>query len=219
MTIHKEGFKIIIIVIICLIVLNSAILWLTSLSLSIIAGIILLSLLFLVFILRFFRKPSRKTDHSEGFVYAAADGTIVAIEEVFEPEYFKDKRLLISIFMSVWNVHINWYPITGIIKYSKYHQGKYLLARHPKSSELNERTSIVIADNKGREILFRQIAGTVARRIVCYAIEGLKVKSGEETGFIKFGSRVDIFLPPGTQIKVTRGQKVTGGKTPLASLV
>ncbi len=216
--IHKEGNKIIITVLAILTVLNTIIILFTPLAFSIIVFILLSSLLFLLFLLRFFRKPIRKTDHSKANVYAPADGTIVAIDNVFEPEYFRDMRLQISIFMSVWNVHINWYPVSGKINYYKYHPGKYLIARHPKSSELNERTSIVISDDGKQEILTRQIAGFVARRVVSYAKEGVMVKSGEEMGFIKFGSRVDIFLPQGTEIKVVPGQKVTGCSTILAVL-
>lgn len=170
-------------------------------------------LLFLIF--RFFRIPSRGFREDLNSVLAPADGTVVNIETVTETEYFKGPATLISIFMSIYNVHINWYPISGEIKYFRYHPGNYLVARHPKSSELNERTTVVISD-QSHEILVRQIAGYVARRIVCYAEQGIKVKQAEELGFIKFGSRLDIYLPPGIQPLVVKGDKTTGGVTPLA---
>lgn len=216
--IHKEGIKIITIFTAVLIVVNL----LPSLFGCCFGvfnlALLIPSMLLLIFVLRFFRKPFRKTIHSPGIVYSPVDGTIVAIEEVEEPEYFKDKRLQVSVFMSVWNVHINWYPLSGIVKYIKYHPGKYLLARHPKSSELNERTSLVLQSTGNQEILLRQIAGYVARRVVFYSKEGQKVTSGHEMGFIKFGSRVDIFLPLGTEIKVKIGEKVKGCLSELAIL-
>lgn len=153
----------------------------------------------------------------ENLIFSPADGTVVNIKEVCEPEYFRDKRLLVSVFMSVWNVHINWYPLTGIVKYFRYHPGKYLVAWHPKSSELNERTSVVLLDSKEREILVRQIAGIVARRIVYYPEEGMNVQAGEEMGFIKFGSRLDVYLPLSAKILVKHKDKVKGKSTPLAA--
>lgn len=168
-----------------------------------------------IMVLRFFRIPKRKFLADEKAIIAPADGTIVAIENVKETEYFKDERKLVSIFMSVHNVHINWFPITGTVKYFKYHPGKYLLARHPKSSELNERTSVVIGNDE-REILVRQIAGYVARRIICYATPGKDFRQGDELGFIRFGSRVDIYLPTDTHVTVKPGDKTTGGVTIIA---
>jgi phosphatidylserine decarboxylase len=169
----------------------------------------------LIIIYRFFRDPKRQYVINQDAIIAPADGVIVAIEEVAETEYFNETRKVVSIFMSIHNVHINWFPISGTVKYFKYHPGKYLLARHPKSSELNERTSIVIGNDK-QEILVRQIAGYVARRIICYAGEGRKVKQSHELGFIRFGSRVDIFLPPETQLKLKIGDKTIGGVSEIA---
>jgi phosphatidylserine decarboxylase len=176
---------------------------------------IIASLLFWLFILRFFRDPKRGVPE-EGSVYAPADGRVVVVEETTESEYFKDERIQVSIFMSVWDVHINWYPASGSLSYYKYHPGKYLVARHPKSSTLNERNTVVIKTTRGTEILVRQIAGILARRIIPYAARGKSVKLGDEMGFIRFGSRVDIFLPAGTEILVKRGQKVRGLITALA---
>ena len=138
---------------------------------------------------------------------------MVVIEEVTENEYFHDKRIQVSIFMSVYNVHINRYPISGRVVYSRYHPGEYLVAWHPKSSELNERSSVVLKDSAGHEVLVRQIAGAVARRIVTYATDGSEVEQGKELGFIKFGSRVDLFLPPGTEVTVKIGEKVKGNRS------
>lgn len=216
--IHNEGFKIIAIIIGILLIINiivGSIMYLVTLITSI---ILIASILIIIFVLRFFRKPFRKFKHSSEKVYAPADGTIVAIEEINEPEYFMDKRLKVSIFMSVWNVHVNYYPVSGLVKYMKYHPGKYLLARHPKSSELNERTSLVIKNKTDHEILVRQIAGIVARRVVFYSKEGEKVKSGDEMGFIKFGSRVDIFLPLNSEVKVKIGEKVKACVSEIAIL-
>jgi len=174
---------------------------------------------FLLFMaLNFFRNPKRRIIENEFICLSPADGEIVVIEETIENEYFKDKRLQVSIFMSVWNVHLNRYPVTGIVKYAKYHKGKYLLARNPKSSLENERTTTVIEDHKGREILFRQIAGIVARRIFYKPEVGFRIKQGDEMGFIRFGSRVDIFFPLGTKVKVKIGEKVQGGLSIIADL-
>ncbi|MFO7638061.1 MAG: phosphatidylserine decarboxylase family protein [bacterium] len=185
-------------------------------SCSVISVILIASLLIFVFILRFFRKPSRIFRPDNNTVFSPADGTIVAIEEVYEPEYFRDKRLLVSVFMSVWNVHINWYPVTGKVKYFRYHPGKYLLARHPKSSELNERTSLVLETGNNHEVMVRQIAGIVARKIVFYPEEGQLAQSGDEMGFIKFGSRVDVYLPLSSKVVVNLNDKVKGKLSPLA---
>ncbi len=176
-----------------------------------------LSVLVLIIILQFFRHPNRKIALNNNNILSPADGKIVVIEEVEETEYFKDKRIQISVFMSPVNVHVNRTPIGGIIKYVKYHPGLYLVAWHPKSSTENERTSIVIEHTNGKSILMRQIAGALARRIVYYCKEGINTQQGEEFGFIKFGSRVDVFVPVGTKINVTLNQKVKGGLTSLAS--
>lgn len=164
----------------------------------------------------FFRVPKRGSQHDETDVIAPADGKVVAIEEVHEPEYFKDKRIQVSIFMSPLNVHVNWYPVTGTTSYYKYHPGKYLVAWHPKSSTENERSTVVVRHPKHGEVLFRQIAGALARRICTYSREGLSAQQGQEFGFIKFGSRVDVFLPLSAKVQVSIGQKVQGTSTVIA---
>lgn len=170
-----------------------------------------------IFVLRFFRLPKRKITYTKGDVLSPADGKVVTIEKVFESEFLNKEAIQISIFMSVWNVHINWFPVKGVMKKFIYHPGKFLLARHPKSSTLNERTSVLVESETGSEIVVRQIAGIVARRIVNYVqAENTPVKGGQEMGFIKFGSRVDVFLPIDTKIKVVLGQKVVGQQTLIA---
>jgi len=218
MAIHKEGYKILAIGFIVLLVLNiiSGIIWSDNSLLRWTFGI--LSLLLYVFILFFFRLPARNLDPDPGLIYAPADGKVVVIEETVETEYFKDTRLQISIFMSPFNMHSNRYPVSGNIKYVNYHPGHYMVAWHPKSSELNERSSIVIETENGTEILIRQIAGAVARRIVTYAKKDQKVTQGDELGFIKFGSRVDIFLPLGTEIEVPILQQVKANKSIIAKI-
>jgi len=173
---------------------------------------------FLILILQFFRNPVRKADNSDKHILAPVDGKVVVIEEVFEPEYFKDKRLMVSIFMSPINVHVTRYALNGIVKYSKYHPGKYLVAWHPKASEENERTTVVIDNRVYGEVLYRQIAGALARRIVNYAQEGMRVVQGQDAGFIKFGSRVDLYFPIGTPIEVNLGDKAIGNKTIISKL-
>ena len=176
----------------------------------------IISLLQLVLVLQFFRNPKRETIINKNHLIAPVDGKVVIIKKVHEKEYFKDDRLQISIFMSPLNVHVTRYTMSGIIKFSKYHPGKYLVAWHPKSSELNERTSIVIENETFGEILYRQVAGAVARRIINYAEEGLKVIQGDDAGFIKFGSRVDLFLPLDTKIDINLNDKVKGGVQKIA---
>jgi phosphatidylserine decarboxylase len=172
----------------------------------------------IVTVLQFFRNPSRIFTSHESAVISPADGKVVVIEEVMETEYFKDKRIQVSVFMSPINVHINRYPIAGKVSYMKYHPGLYLVAWHPKSSTENERTTVVVKHKSGTEVLFRQIAGALARRIVFYCKEGDEAKQAGEMGFIKFGSRVDILLPVGTRIDVKLGDKVTGGISILGHL-
>ncbi|KIX20020.1 phosphatidylserine decarboxylase [Flavobacterium sp. 316] len=209
---HKEGAKIILItltLVVGIIFLSDAFIsinWLRN-------AIIILSLVFLILILQFFRNPKRETDNSDNHILAPVDGKVVVIEEVFEPEYFKDKRLMVSIFMSPINVHVTRYALNGIVKYSKYHPGKYLVAWHPKASEENERTTVVINNRVYGEVMYRQIAGALARRIINYAEEGMRVVQGKDAGFIKFGSRVDIYLPLGTEVNVKLGEKAIGAKT------
>ncbi len=179
--------------------------------------IVFISVFAILFIwtLYFFRFPKREANRGD-HVLSSADGTIVAVEEVYEPEYFKEKRLQISVFMSGFDVHVNWYPFDGTIRYTKYHEGKYLLARHPKSSEQNERSSIVLGKEEGKDVLIRQVAGIMARRIVFYSEVNQQVKQGEEIGMIRFGSRVDFFLPLGTKPAVVIGQKVRAKRTVVA---
>jgi phosphatidylserine decarboxylase len=177
----------------------------------------IVTFLFLIIILQFFRNPKRNFIKNENQILSPVDGKVVVIEEVFEGEYFKDKRLQVSIFMSPINVHVTRYGLSGIVKFSKYHPGKFLVAWHPKASEENERTTIVIENKTFGEVLYRQIAGALARRIVNYAEEGMQVIQGEDAGFIKFGSRVDLFLPLGTPINVVLNQKAIGGKTIIAT--
>ena len=174
------------------------------------------TLLLLIIILQFFRNPKRTVEINENHIIAPVDGKVVVIEEVYEGEFFKDKRIQVSIFMSPINVHVTRYALSGIVKFSKYHPGKFLVAWHPKASEENERTTIVIENKTFGAILYRQIAGALARRIVNYAQEGMQVVQGTDAGFIKFGSRVDIFLPLGTPINVVLDQKAIGGKTIIA---
>lgn len=176
----------------------------------------IIALLLLIIILQFFRNPKRTVDINENHILAPVDGKVVVIEEVFEAEYFKDKRIQVSIFMSPINVHVTRYALSGIVKFSKYHPGKFLVAWHPKASEENERTTVVVENKTFGAILYRQIAGALAKRIVNYAEEGMQVVQGTDAGFIKFGSRVDIFLPLGTPINVTLNQKAIGGKTIIA---
>ncbi|MDP5200431.1 phosphatidylserine decarboxylase family protein [Flavobacterium sp. DG2-3] len=171
----------------------------------------------LIIILQFFRNPKRIAVRNSDHILAPVDGKVVVIEEVYEGEYFKDKRLQVSIFMSPINVHVTRYAMDGIIKFSKYHPGKFLVAWHPKASEENERTTVVIENETFGAILYRQIAGALARRIVNYAKEGMQVVQGTDAGFIKFGSRVDLFLPLGTPINVELNQKAIGGKTIIAT--
>jgi phosphatidylserine decarboxylase len=171
----------------------------------------------LIIILQFFRNPKRIAIKNSDHILAPVDGKVVVIEEVYEGEFFKDKRLQVSIFMSPINVHVTRYAMDGIIKFSKYHPGKFLVAWHPKASEENERTTVVIENETFGQILYRQIAGALARRIVNYAQEGMQVVQGTDAGFIKFGSRVDLFLPLGTPINVVLNQKAIGGKTIIAT--
>lgn len=214
---HKEGFKIIVIatLIVGLGVLSIdyfiQLKWLNSV-------LILILLFFYIIILQFFRNPKRNTIINDGVIIAPVDGKVVVIEEVFEKEYFNDKRLQISIFMSPINVHVTRYPLSGIVKFSKYHPGKFLVAWHPKSSEENERTTIVLKNKVFGEILYRQIAGALAKRIVNYAKPSMEVIQGTDAGFIKFGSRVDLFLPLDSKIKVNLNDKVIGGEQIIATL-
>lgn len=212
---HKEGLKIIAVASLLLVGLLFVadkyidITWLRM-------GVQLVGLFFYIMILQFFRNPNRTIAPSEHIIVAPVDGKVVVIEEVFEEEYFKDKRLMVSIFMSPINVHVTRYAVSGKVKYSKYHPGKYLVAWHPKASTENERTSVVIENKVFGEIMYRQIAGALAKRIVNYAQEGDDAVQGTDAGFIKFGSRVDLYLPLGTKVNVKLQEKAVGNKTIIA---
>ncbi len=214
---HKEGYKIILIATIILgigiILIENfvSINWLNKLLALILLG-------FYILILQFFRNPKRNTILNDNTIIAPVDGKVVVIEEVFEKEYFKEKRLQISIFMSPLNVHVTRYPVGGKVKFSKYHPGKFLVAWHPKASEENERTTVVIETKSIGEILYRQIAGALAKRIVNYAKPELNVVQGDDGGFIKFGSRIDVFLPLNAKVKVNLNDKVKGGEQVIAEI-
>ena len=218
MLIHREGYKIILVTLLLLAGLNLMVQYFVGDQHIVYKLVLSLSLIFFILIVQFFRNPFRNTIINENHVIAPADGKVVVIEEVEENEYFKDKRRQVSIFMSPVNVHVNRNPIAGVVKYAKYHPGKYLVAWHPKSSTENERTTVVIANSKA-EVLFRQVAGALAKRIVYYVKEGELVKQGAEMGFIKFGSRIDLYLPLSAKIDVQLQQKTRGGETVVATLV
>jgi phosphatidylserine decarboxylase len=213
---HKEGAKIILIStsLFVLLLLVSPLVFSNPWVLK---PVQLFLLVFLLIILQFFRNPNRFLEVNDYNIIAPVDGKVVVIEEVFEPEYFKDKRIQVSIFMSPINVHVTRYATSGKVKYSKYHPGKYLVAWHPKASTENERTTVVIENRIFGEIMYRQIAGALAKRIVNYAEEGMQVRQGEDAGFIKFGSRVDLYFPLGTTINVKLNQKAIGNRTIIAS--
>ena len=218
MTIHKEGYTSLAICILFIMVLNAVIQFYLPEAHVFKWIIYILSFLLFVIILQFFRSPKITISKDETQILCPADGKVVVIEETVETEFLKDKRIQLSVFMSPINVHINRNPISGFVKYFKYNPGKYLVAWHPKSSTENERTTIVIENSLGVQVLFRQIAGALARRIVWYVKEGDVVEQGQQFGFIKFGSRVDVFLPLGSEIKVGLNEVVKGGHTILAVL-
>lgn len=216
MTIHKEGYKTIALTALIFGLINILSFYFFSFDQPVLTWIIFgLTLTLLLFIISFFRIPRRKLTLDENCIVAPADGKVVVIEEVTDEEYFKDRRLQVSIFMSPANVHVNRNPVSGAVLYSQYHKGKYLVAWHPKSSTENERHSVVL-DKGGKKILVKQIAGALAKRIVNYLHTGEEVKQGAEMGFIKFGSRVDLLLPPGTKTEVSLNQSVKGGVTVIA---
>ncbi|MGZ3751899.1 MAG: phosphatidylserine decarboxylase family protein [Mucilaginibacter sp.] len=218
MTIHKEGYTSIALCVLLIFVSNALIQFYYPDAHLLKWIVYILSALLFLIILQFFRSPHFHINVDEKQVLCPADGKVVVIEETDEPEFLKDRRIQISVFMSPINVHVNRNPISGIVKYFKYHPGKYLVAWHPKSSTENERTTVVIENSAGVSVLFRQIAGAMARRIVWYVKEGDEVTQGQQFGFIKFGSRVDVFLPLGTKINVGLGEVVKGGRTVLAEL-
>jgi len=212
---HKEGYKIItitfiLVVVFCLLIDKFVDIHWLQIALFAVVGV------FLYLILQFFRNPKRNTVHNDNNVVSPVDGKVVVIEEVFEKEFFNEKRLQVSVFMSPLNVHVTRYPIKGKVVFSKYHPGKFLVAWHPKSSEENERTTVVVENTSYGQVLYRQVAGALAKRIVNYAKEGDTAIQGGDSGFIKFGSRVDLYLPLDTKIKVSLNQKVRGGESIIA---
>jgi len=215
MTIHKEGRRIIattlLIIALCTLVVYGCVGSIWWISLACYALLAILG----CFIICFFRKPNRALNLDEGAAIAPADGKIVFIEEVFEQEYLKERRIQVSIFMSIFNVHMNWFPVGGTVEYVKHHNGYFHVAYHPKASEKNEHTTVVV-NHQGKKILFRQIAGYIARRIVCYATVGKEIHQCTQAGFIKFGSRVDLLMPLDSKIEIKMGQKVKGGQTVIA---
>ena len=218
MTIHKEGYTTIALSILFIFVTNTVIKYYLSETIWFVWLWYALSFALFIIILQFFRSPNRKLTIHDRQIICPADGKVVVLEETEETEFLKDKRMQISVFMSPINVHVNRNPISGIVKFFKYHPGKYLFAWDPKSSTENERTTTVVEHKNGVQILYRQIAGALARRIVWYLKEGDQVKQSEQFGFIKFGSRVDLYLPLGTQINVNLNETVKGGVTVLATL-
>ena len=213
---HKEGQTIIFV---SLIIVGSLFLVMDFIGIPWLVKTLQIGLLIVfILILQFFRNPKRNTQIDDTHVVSPVDGKVVVIEEVQESEYFKEKRLQVSVFMSPINVHVTRYPIGGKVLFSKYHPGKYLVAWHPKSSEKNERTTVVVENSKFGKVLYRQIAGFLARRIINYAKKDQNVVQGNDAGFIKFGSRVDLFLPLGTKLDIKLNQKVRGGETVIAKL-
>lgn len=215
--IHHEGRKILFSLLLILTAINLVVFWLVDIA-WVENLVLIVSIIVYLLVLQFFRNPKRHSQVDNSKVIAPADGKIVMIEEIEEQEYFKDKRIQISIFMSPLNVHVNRYPVSGKIRYNRYHPGAYLVAWHPKSSLLNERTTVVVETPEGVPVMYKQIAGAVARRIIMYAKEGMKVLQGRDSGFIRFGSRVDVILPLDANILVKVGDKARGGEQVLAEL-
>lgn len=215
--IHKEGIKPLFITLLILLVLNVGLSYITDME-WLLNSILALSIVFYILVLQFFRNPVRHIQADPYNIIAPADGKVVVIDDVEEEEYFMGKRKQISIFMSPINVHVNRYPIAGKITYAKYHPGKFLVAWHPKSSTLNERTTVVVQGEKTGEILYRQIAGALARRIIMYAKPNMIAKQGADSGFIRFGSRVDVFVPVDMKVLVEKEQVVKGGVTVIATV-
>ena len=217
MTLHKAGYSLLIKLLILFILINAALFFTVDCPV-IFYTVLTVSAILYLWAVNFFRFPNRRITIDDNTILAPADGKIVVIEETEENEYFHDRRIQVSIFMNIFNVHINWFPINGIIRYFKYHKGKYLKAYLPKSSTENERTTIVIESRNGQSVLMRQIAGAMAKRIVSYTPVGGEARQDRHAGFIKFGSRVDLFLPPGTDIQVKLGDKTTGSQTVIGYL-
>ena len=212
MKIHKAGYTLLIKLFIVLAIVNAAV-FATIGDIVVSRAVAGASVVVYLLVVNFFRFPSRRIRVDDGVVLCPADGKVVVVEETFEPEYLKRQCLQVSVFMSILNVHINWYAVNGTVEYFKYHPGRYMAAYLPKSSTENERTTVAVKTRDGREIVMRQIAGAMAKRIVTYAAEGGEARQDRHLGFIKFGSRVDLFLPLDTEIKVRVGQKVTGSQT------
>lgn len=218
MTIHKEGRTLLFVLLLILVAINLLVIYLAPEQGTLHTVFIIFSIVFYLLILQFFRNPRFLVPNNDKHVLAPADGKVVVIEEVVDKEYFNKARKQISIFMSPVNVHVNRSPVAGVVKYFKYHPGQYLVAWHPKSSTDNERTTVVVEMQNGVQVLFRQIAGALARRIKWYIQEGQPIEQGGEFGFIKFGSRVDILLPLDADVKVAIGDKTKGGRTVIAEL-
>ncbi|MCF6342378.1 MAG: phosphatidylserine decarboxylase family protein [Bacteroidales bacterium] len=215
MKMHREGYKIVFVTLVVLLLLGAGLA--LFMPFPVLRYLLYLSFfIHLVWTMMFFRVPKRTVNRGENHILASADGEVVVIEEVYEHEYFKDRRIQVSVFMSPFNVHVNWYPFDGKVIYTKYHPGKYLIAKHPKSSLHNERNSIVVEKKPGSAVLVRQIAGIMARRIISYARVGDKAEQGMEFGIIRFGSRVDFFLPVDAKVNVKMGQQVRAQKTIIA---
>lgn len=213
--IHREGIKTLSAIAIVLVIIDFLVF--IGFGAEILFYLVLgLSLFIFFFVGWFFRKPNRPLPASDGTITAPADGTIISVDELFVGEFFEDYRTRVSIFMSGNNVHINWIPLSGFIRYQRYNPGRHLFARHPKSSDRNERSTVIIEDHEGKQLMMRQIAGIMARRVITYPVPGISVKQGEELGFIKFGSRVDLFLPRGTKVLVKPGDKTIGRITRVA---
>jgi len=216
MRIHKEGASIILITaVFAAVVMVSAAYLLPS---AVAWAVAVAALACVVFVTSFFRCPSRPPVRDENGVYSPADGTVVALEEVEENEYFHDTRIVVSVFMSIWNVHVNWFPVSGTVDYFRHHHGMFMVAWHPKSSEDNERTTTVVRMPSGQKVLFRQIAGLIARRIISYMTVGHQVEQNSVCGFIKFGSRVDVLVPKDSELLVEIGDPTVGSQTPIARL-
>jgi len=213
MVIHKEGYPTLAVVFIFLAAINTGIYFLMDNPASVLEWSVSISVILFFFFISFFRSPKREGYLQQKAVIAPADGKIVTVEETEENEVLKEKCIQVSVFMSVFNVHINWFPINGIVKYFKHHNGRFQAAYLPKASSENERTTVAIETSNGKTIVVRQIAGALARRIVCYAETGTESRQGRQMGFIKFGSRVDVFFPVGSRIDVKPGQKVKGKQT------
>lgn len=218
MKVHKEGYLNIVFILLFVVIVNTGVIYFLS-PIYVKIPLIIISLIFFFYVVRFFRHPYRIVENkNDKHIYAPADGKIVVIENVVESEYFKEERIQVSIFMSPTNIHVNWIPVKGIISFFKYHKGKHLVAFAPKSSEVNERTTVVIKTINNTEILMRQIAGAVARRIVYYVDVNKEVEQGEELGFIKFGSRVDLFLPLDSEILINLDDITIGNDTLIAKI-